>query len=240
MSNLKEKIIKKIEKGEIKKTSRLYFLIKKYFFWTSFILSTFLGAVSFSIFLKNYFDDFGPWYKLKIENSFFLSNIFWFWILSILIFILVAILNFKQTKKAFHFKSLYVILGTIFISLVFGGIFYQLKIGNKIEAFILNHNQRYKTMKIERENIIFDYLEKNNINPQEFFGNEKVLKKRKEWQKVDEERIKRLRKILEASKGQKNEKELRELFEKIKKKKREIDYQRFLKEVEIYNQVMLR
>jgi hypothetical protein len=60
MSNLREKIIKKIEQGEIKKTSRWYFLTKKYFFWVSFSLSIIFGALSFSIFLKNYFDDFGP------------------------------------------------------------------------------------------------------------------------------------------------------------------------------------
>jgi hypothetical protein len=34
------------------------------------------GSLSFAILLKNTFDDFGAWYKLKLEENFFLSNVF--------------------------------------------------------------------------------------------------------------------------------------------------------------------
>ncbi len=234
MNNLKENILKKIEAGEVRKKPRWIFLSKKYSLWSFLTLSIFFGGISFSIFLYNYFDDLGPWYKLKSESSFWLSNIFWIWILFLILFILSAILNFRQTKKGFRIKLSAIIFGALFSTIFLGFGFYKIEAGKFLDRQILSKSKQYQEMKLERQKIIFDYLEKNNIDPKEFFENKKIQKLKEEYEEVDQQRIEKLKKILENSRGSGKEKEMRELFEKIKRKKREIDYLRFLKEIEIY------
>ncbi len=176
MSDLKNDILSKIKKGEIKKTSKWYFLTKKYLFWTFFSLSIFLGALSFSIFLKNILDDFGPWYKLKLENNFIYSNIYYFWIIVIILFLLSAYLNYKNTKNSFKYKNISVILFSIILSFSLGLVFYYTSLNNWTEQKIEKHNKEYLEIKKVKKEKIIKFLEDHNINKNEFFKNKKVIK----------------------------------------------------------------
>ena len=240
MNNLKKEILEKIKTGQVKKKSRWLFLSKKYSLWIFSILSLLFGAMSFSIFLHNYFDEFGPWYKLKLETSFWFSNIFWIWLILFLLLIISAILNFRQTKKAFKFKISLIILTILSFTLVLGFSFYKLKVGKILDRRILNNSKSYQDLKIEKQKWIFDYLEKNNIDPKEFFENDKIIQLKEKYKEIDQKRIDRLKNILEKAKKNNNKteiKELKDVFERIKIKKREIDYLRFMKELEIYQKI---
>jgi uncharacterized membrane protein YjjP (DUF1212 family) len=77
-------------------------------------------------------------------------------------------------------------------------------------------------------------LEKENIDPKEFFQNAKILKLKEKYDKIDNARIERLKKILEKNKNLNNIDEVKALFKKIKKKKKELDYKRMLFLIEEY------
>ena len=228
MNELKNNILNKIKKGEVKKTSHWYFLTKEYSLWTFFGLSIFLGALSFSILLKNIFDDFGPWYKLDLENNFIYSNIFYIWIISIVLFISSAYFNYKHTKKAFKYKPILIILFSLFLSLVLGTIFYHTSLNNWVEHRIEKGSQRYLKIKDNRRMHLLKYLSENNIDEKEFFRNKNILHLKSKYETIDRKRIEKIKEILENSRGNNKEKEMRVLFERIKEKKREIDYKRFM------------
>ncbi len=178
MKNLKKEILKKIEKKEIKKIPRWVFIIQKIFLWFSFIFSIFLGALSFSIFIKNFFDDYGPWYKIRIESSFILSNIFLIWLSFLLIFIILAYWNFKKTKNGFKYKVSKIIIFLITVSILLGSVFHYTCLDKKIEHLILKSSPQYKKIKERKYQKILNYLEKNNINKDDFFQYQKNKKKK--------------------------------------------------------------
>jgi len=175
MNELKNNILNKIKKGEIKKTSHWYFLTKKYSLWTFFGLSIILGALSFSILLKNILDDFGPWYKLNLENNFIYSNIFYIWIISMFLFITSAYFNYKYTKEAFKYKSIFIILFSLFLSLILGIVFYYTSLNNWVEHRIEKNSHQYLKIKNEKRALLLKYLSENDIDEKEFFKNRKIL-----------------------------------------------------------------
>jgi len=125
-------------------------------------------------------------------------------------------------------------------TLVLGFSFYKLKVGKILDRRILNNSKSYQDLKIEKQKWIFDYLEKNNIDPKEFFENDKIIQLKEKYKEIDQKRIDRLKNILEKAKKNNNKteiKELKDVFERIKIKKREIDYLRFMKELEIYQKI---
>jgi len=243
MENLKEKIIEKIEKGEVKKKPFWYFLTKKYFVWTSFVLAIFLGAVAFSLFLLNYFDDFGPWYRLRNSSEIIFSKIFLIWILVFLVFVALTIFNFKQTKKAFRFEIWKIVLLSLAGIVFLGFGIYKINCAQKIDNFLAHKSQKYLNLKNERKKEIEKILAKNGISPSEFFKNSQIISLEKKWKKIDEERVQKIKNILESLKGRLSEEKIKGLkrkIQEIKDKKKELDLLRLEKEVEIFKNNMLK
>jgi hypothetical protein len=141
---------------------------------------------------------------------------------------------FKKTKSGFKYKSIFVILTLILSSLFLGFVFYKTHLGHFIENNFEKHSQKYHQIKLEKRKFILKQLEKENIDPKEFFQNAKILKLKEKYDKIDNARIERLKKILENNKNLNNIDEVKILFEKIKEKKRELDYKRMLFLIEEY------
>ncbi len=242
MKDLKEKIIDKIEKGEVKKKPFWYFLTKKYFVWVGFVLAILLGAVAFSLFLLNYFDDFGPWYRLKNSSEIIFSKIFLVWILVFVIFVVLTIFNFKQTKKSFKFEIWKIVLLSLAGIIFLGFGIYKLNYAQKIDNLLAYKSQKYLNLKNERKKEIEKILLKNGISPGEFFKDKEIISLENRWKKIDDERVKKIKKILKSMKGKiSSEKinELKEEIQEIKEKKKELDLLRLENEVEIFKHNML-
>lgn len=180
MDKFKDNILNKIQAGEIKKTSKWYFLTKNYFFWGFFTLSIILGSIAFSSCLIQLFHEAGPWHKLSWEQnniSYFFRSLPYLWIVFIIIFIYLADLNYRHTDNGFKYKNYLIVSSSILISLIFGIILFYTGAGNRIENRIKRHIPIYEEYRMERKKEMIKILEKKGINTEEFFQNRQIKHK---------------------------------------------------------------
>ena len=132
MKNWEEKIIKNIKKGKIKQEPKWLYLIKKSLLWLSFIITTFLSTFAFAYFLRDVTDTFGKMHEIKIQSSFFLSNLFWIWGIIFIIFIIVSLWNFKKTKNGFRYENYKIVLFSLLVSILLGTLLYNFQLKKKL------------------------------------------------------------------------------------------------------------
>lgn len=114
------KVLETIKKENIKPKPRWEFLLKDYFLWALFIISVFVGSISVSIMIFMFSTDMPapPPHTDPIHSL--VSNIPYFWLLVLILFLVIAYLNFRYTKSGYRYNTLKVFLASIFLSLIFG------------------------------------------------------------------------------------------------------------------------
>jgi len=226
---IKKNILEKIKSGEIKKTLRWYFISKKYMFWFFSLFFVILGSFSFSILLKNIFNDFGSWYLLDDWMKVLPLKLFFVWMFGLIIFIILAYFNFKNTKKGFKYRVSFIVFVSLILSIIFGSILYKINFSNYLDQKIEKHSKIYSDLKIKKRKELEGFLEKNNIDKNEFFKNKRVIKLKNKFKKKDRERIERLKNILEKLKDKKgiDLEKIQKALDEIKKQKEKVDEKRF-------------
>ena len=226
MTDLKNKILNEIKNGQVEKTSRWYFISKKYFFWFFSGVFVTLSSLSFSILLKNIFNDFGSWYLLSDWFEIFPLKLIILWIISLIIFIFLSYLNFRNTKKGFKYRISFVVLTALILSIIFGSILYKINFSNYLEEKIEKNIKIYAEIKENQKKKIIEKLMAENIDPEKFFQNQEIIKITEKFKKRDEERIKKIKEILNRIKDKKDKEEIKEILNKIKNKKEDLNQKR--------------
>lgn len=136
--NFLKKIIKKIEDEKIIPKPRWSFLLKNHLIWFFGLLSIVFGAISFSLVIYIFRSG-----GIGLNNPFgasprelFLAVVPLFWLIFLLIFIYLAYLNIKHTKKAYKYSSFFILFLSIIISAVLGTSFYLFGLGKKFDNFL--------------------------------------------------------------------------------------------------------
>lgn len=127
MNNLSDKIIEKIEKEGISPKPKWEFLLKDGVVWAGFVLSVLMGAVSISVIL--FFVKTGD---LDVYESVY-GSVFsavagvvpFFWVLVLIAFSVIAILNFRNTERGYKRKYVYVVFASIALSVLIGSLLFQ-------------------------------------------------------------------------------------------------------------------
>jgi hypothetical protein len=118
-------LIEKIKEKQIRPLPKLRFTLKDSIIWLTFIFCIFFGALAFSVILFAVQQlDFSlivhmshSWFEL------FLGLVPFFWLISLLILLVIAIISIKNSKKGYKFTSpslvgfataLNILLGTLF------------------------------------------------------------------------------------------------------------------------------
>lgn len=147
MNQIKQDILNKIKKGEIKKTSPWFFVTKDYFFKILFGLSIILGSIGFSSALVQLFVK--P--KNHMEMGFttdwfhhFLISAPYIWILFLALFMLIGWFNYKNTESGYKKDNKTVILVSVIISLILGGALFATGAGKKVDDELKNRMKPYK------------------------------------------------------------------------------------------------
>ena len=122
MVNIAEKILDKIKKDHITPEAKWKFLLKDWVYWGSFIFTIILGAISFSLTEFSLRDS--DWDIYPLLNRSFLGHLFnilpYFWIIAIFLFLVLATLNFKHTKRGYRFSPFLIVGVSIIISIILG------------------------------------------------------------------------------------------------------------------------
>jgi len=130
-----EKILDKIEKEKIKPEPKWKFLLKDYFIWGTAILALVVGGLANSILIHQIrFGDLDIYPQLDRNLlGFIIVSIPYIWIILLAVLIVSAIYNFKHTKRGYKYNPVYIILGSIILSFLLGGILNGIGIGRMLD-----------------------------------------------------------------------------------------------------------
>lgn len=146
MSEKAKEILKNIKDRKIKPTSRWKILLKDYLFWFLFLFVTLVGALAISVIIfiirDNDWDIYNYLNKSLFGYVLFLIPYFWLVILFFLGYL--AYFNLKNTRKGYLLNPYWVVIGSVFISVVLGWFLFELKIGNQIDKLCAEKIPYYK------------------------------------------------------------------------------------------------
>ena len=139
MKNLSQKIINRIKQEGIEPTPKWEFVLKNSFFWGAFGLAVIIGALSFSIIFHTLLNN--DW-DLHMQLSggltkFIIITLPYFWLILLTLFIVIAYINIRNTKKAYKYSLSMIIGGVILASFLLGITFYNLGLASSIDRNLI-------------------------------------------------------------------------------------------------------
>jgi hypothetical protein len=143
-----QKLVEKIKEANISPKPRWYFLLKNYVVWGAGLLSLLVGALAVSVLI--YLLRYNGW-ETRVEThknliEFLLLTMPYFWLIFLGIFIFILYYNLKHTNKGYRYPVYLIILSGIIASIVLGGGFYLLGIGQKIDNVLGQRAPFYETV----------------------------------------------------------------------------------------------
>ena len=121
---------------------------KNIFWWGLFLITTFLGALAFSVLLFLLLNADWQYYHLINHSSiaYFFSVFPYFWLLSFIVFLILAFVYTKQTKNAYKYSYISIVMFSIVLSAIFGGVLYATKIAHVTDDYLRMNFHSYGTM----------------------------------------------------------------------------------------------
>lgn len=146
MGDLGNKILEKIRKEKIEPKPRWHFLLQDYFVWLAFGVSLVVGGLTFcvalSIMVDNDWDIFRYLSVSPIKHV--LLSLPYVWIILIILFLGLALYNYKHTKNGYKHETFYVLGLSVVGSLILGSFFHLLGAGRKIDRIFANNLPIYQ------------------------------------------------------------------------------------------------
>ncbi len=145
MKNLSQKIIDKIKQEGIEPTPKWEFVLKNTFFWTTFVISTIIGGLAFSIIFHTLLNNDWDLY-MQLSGGLFkfiVITLPYFWLILFALFVVVAYLNIKNTKKAYKYSLQMIVVGVLLASFLLGITFYNLGLASSMNKGLINKLPKY-------------------------------------------------------------------------------------------------
>ena len=136
MTDISEKVIKKIKKDKIEPHSKKRFILKRTAIWMLLGLSLLLGIVACSVVIFQIKHAEWDFYHLLDYTllRYIILILPYFWITFLIIFLILVYLNFRRTERGYRIKPVLVIFCTFLISILGGFLLYQTGFSEKLEA----------------------------------------------------------------------------------------------------------
>ncbi len=133
-------VLKKIKEKKITPKPRWQLLLKNYVVWGFGIVSLVIGTLAFSVviyMLKN--NDWDIYDEISGSFlQFILMTLPYFWFVFLFIFILVADYNIKHTKKGYRYSLTTIVIGSVVLSIILGGLLHNMGMGQAIDDELSN------------------------------------------------------------------------------------------------------
>lgn len=152
-NNISNQVLERIK--DTKPKPRWQFLLRDYGVWVLGVLSLILCSLSFSVVLFMLTNNDWDIYS-EINNNFLkflLVTLPYFWLVFLLLFLLAAYYNFKNTKQGYKFPFYKVSLLSILASMLIGTFLYNMGVGQAIEDSFNNCVPYYKEVFNARKKI---------------------------------------------------------------------------------------
>ena len=156
--NFSEKVLEQIKEHKIQPTARWLLGLQDSIVWALVLASLVIGGLTTSVVL--FLFEFNEWdlYDRVSHNfwAFLLLSLPYFWLIILVIFVIFIVYNFRHTKGGYKYGSLYVILGSVILSIGLGYIFYYLGLGNAIDQVLEDRAPLYGQL-MNRKQIILHH-----------------------------------------------------------------------------------
>jgi hypothetical protein len=132
------KLLEKIKEEKIAPKPRWQFLLQKYVVWAAGIISLIVGGLATSVIIYFINDNNSSIYQ-KMDGSwlkFIFLTLPYFWLIFLAFFIFVFYYNLKHSGKGYRYPVVAMAAASIFLSLFFGVIFFQLGVGRLIDDLL--------------------------------------------------------------------------------------------------------
>jgi len=150
MKNIKQDILKDIEKGEIKMASRLSFLAHDYFFWTIGALTTILGGLAISVVLHRIATyQIRPVFAEPESISVFVQTLPYLWLIAFLALLGLAWFNVHKTSRAYKMRNITLIISVFAGSMLLGLLLFAGGFGQAVDE---RSQERIPLLKKEFQN----------------------------------------------------------------------------------------
>ncbi|RZB29635.1 MAG: hypothetical protein SRB1_01915 [Desulfobacteraceae bacterium Eth-SRB1] len=141
MKDISKNILQKIKEDKVRPYSKGRFLLKRSVIWTVFGISILLGSVAsaIAIFQLKYAEWDLYQHLSHRPLEFALLVIPFFWLIFLLGFAGFAYYYFRRTEQGYRYRTLWVISGSIALSIICGGILYATGLSERLET-VFQHN----------------------------------------------------------------------------------------------------
>lgn len=146
-STLKEQIQQKINTEQIKPTAKWFFDAKNAGLWLVGVLALVIGslavAVALDVILNNDWDmahEFG-----LNKFTFIASTLPYLWIIAVILFLLLAEREVRNTKHGYKYATLHIGGGLLICTVVLGGVLYATGIGAATDDAMAHRFSAYRT-----------------------------------------------------------------------------------------------
>lgn len=175
MKDLSQIALDKIKKKNIEPCPRWRFVLKNYSWWLAGVVFIFVGGLGSSVvFYMLINNDWDIYQKVGTSLiSFALITMPYFWLVFLVLFIFLADYYLKHTKYGYRFSLIKMVSLSIFISILLGGLFYNIGIGEALDKEFykrvpgysnLIHNKEKFWMQPEKGLLVGIILEIENNN----------------------------------------------------------------------------
>lgn len=152
MSEISKNIVEQIKEGGIKPKPRWQFVLKNALLMTAVVAAIVLGGLVMSLVFMKVADL--DWELVSVNGERGLPRIFevlpLLWMLMLVLVLLLAVWSFEKTDSAYRVRPVWVVLGSVGMSLLLAGLLFLVRGPNLMEDFLRAHVPVYDQMERDR------------------------------------------------------------------------------------------
>ncbi|MBI5037938.1 MAG: hypothetical protein HZC01_04535 [Candidatus Kerfeldbacteria bacterium] len=141
MNEISRKIIEVIKAEHIQPKPRWQFLVQRWIVWVASVFAVTVGSVAFSVILfrlvNNDWEIIESLPRSPLEHL--VNTMPYIWLIVLIIFIGIAYYNVRHTHGSYKYHAYFIVIGSMGLSLIFGGVLYGCGLGPRVDAFVNQH-----------------------------------------------------------------------------------------------------
>lgn len=150
--NISQIVLERIKGEGLKPISKSVFSVRRVLFWTAVTISLIVGAFTFLLVLSSLFNNDWDLYD-KFGLSFVFKTLPYFWIVSLIVFVILGEYYYRKTLHGYRHTLIVVVGAYMASSIIFGSLFYVLKLGDLIEKSLSEVSPVYRNIILNRHEV---------------------------------------------------------------------------------------
>lgn len=133
-----DKLLAKIKEENLTPKPRWQFLLKGYVLYVAGGLALIVGSLAVAVMIYLFkFNDWSIYSETrKSFAEFFLLTLPYFWLVFLGLFVFIVYYNFKHSPRGYKYPTTLLVVISIASSLLFGGVFYTLGMGEEVDSVL--------------------------------------------------------------------------------------------------------